>query len=68
MFRYRRSLRLGKIKVISKKDLVDGLARHFERTANGDAKLDEHDEKVRQWLPGAMPFPARASVTMVDVA
>jgi ParB family chromosome partitioning protein len=62
------SLRLGKLKAFSKKDLVDGLARQFERTANGEVKLDEHDEKVRQWLPGAMSFPARASVTMADAA
>ncbi len=62
------SQRLGKVKAFSKKDLVDGLARQFERVAKADADLDEHDEKVRQWLPGAMSFPARASVTMADAA
>jgi ParB family chromosome partitioning protein len=62
------SLRLGKIKALSKKDLVDGLARQFERTANGEGKLDEHDEKVRQWLPGAMSFPARPTVTIGEFA
>lgn len=62
------SLRLGKIKAFSKKDLVDGLARQFERTANSQAKLDEHDQKTRQWVPGAMSFPARTSITIADAA
>lgn len=62
------SLRLGKTKAFSKKDLVDGLARQFERAVKANAKSDEHDEKVRRWLPGAMSFPARESVTMADVA
>ncbi len=60
------SLRMGKLKGYSKKDLVGALARHFERTADPAAMLDEHDQKGRTWLPGAMCFPARAAVTMAD--
>jgi hypothetical protein len=61
----RASLRMGKLKGYSKKDLVGGLARHFERTADLAATLDEHDQRDRNWIPGAMSFPARAAVTMV---
>ena len=60
------SLRMGKLKDCSKKDLVSTLARYFERTADPTATLDEHDQRGRAWLPGAMSFPARAAVTMAD--
>lgn len=62
------SLRLGKLGHLAKKELVEALARHFERTARTDLQLDEHDEKARAWLPGAMSFPARLSATMADPA
>lgn len=52
------SLRMGRLASTRKADLVRSLARHFERTANPDAELDEHDQKGRKWLPGAMRFPA----------
>ena len=60
------SLRMGKLNDYSKKDLVSALARYFERTADPTATLDEHDQRGRAWLPGAMSFPARAAVTMAD--
>lgn len=52
------SLRFGNIKEMSKKELVEGLVRYFDRTADPKAKLDEHDEKGREWLPGMLKFPA----------
>ncbi len=52
------SLRFGKLKEMSKKELVDRLARYFERTADPEAKLDEHDAKGREWFPGMLKFPA----------
>lgn len=60
------SLRMGKLKDYSKKDLVDALAWYFEVTADPAATLEEHDQKGRTWLPGVMSFPARAAVTMAD--
>jgi ParB family chromosome partitioning protein len=60
------SLRMGKLKGYSKKELVNALTRHFERTADPAAMLEEHDQKGRAWLPGAMCFPARVAVTMAD--
>lgn len=38
----------------SKKELVQGLARYFRRTADSKAALDEHERKGRQWLPACM--------------
>lgn len=55
------SLRLGKLNGMSKKELVEGLVRYFERTADPKAKLDEHDAKGREWLPGTLKFPAETS-------
>ena len=60
------SLHMGKFKDYSKKELVSALARYFERTADPTATLDEHDQRGRAWLPGAMSFPAREAVTMAD--
>lgn len=56
------SLRLGKLKDMSKKELVEGLARHFERTADPAAALDEHDAKARAWLPPMLNFPAEGTL------
>lgn len=58
------SVRLGKLKDFSKKDLVAVLARQFERAARAGGEPEECDAKARQWLPGAMAFPARPAVTM----
>ncbi len=52
------SLRMGRLASTRKADLVRALAKHFERAADPDAELDEHDRKGREWLPGAMRFPA----------
>ena len=60
------SLRMGKLKDYSKKDLVSAMARQFERTADPAATLDEHDRKGRTWIPGVMSFPARVAATMTD--
>jgi ParB family chromosome partitioning protein len=60
------SMRMSKLKDYSKKDLVNALAKYFERTADPAAELDEHDQKGRTWLPGTMSFPARAIATMAD--
>lgn len=54
------SLQFGKLKEMSKKELVDALVRYFERTANPKVKLDEHDAKGREWLSGMLKFPAEA--------
>ncbi len=62
------SLRLGKLRTLSKRDLIDALARHFERTADPAAKLDEYDAKGRAWLPGVLEFPARATPAVADKA
>ena len=60
------SLRMGRLKDYSKKDLVSAMARQFERTADPAATLDEHDRKGRAWIPGVMSFPARAAATMTE--
>jgi ParB family chromosome partitioning protein len=60
------SLHMGKFKDYSKKELVSALARYFERTADPTATLDEHDQRGRVWLPGAMAFPGREAVIMAD--
>ena len=57
------SLRLGRLASTRKADLVRALAKHFERTADPDAELDEHDQKGREWLPGTMRFPAEVPQT-----
>ena len=60
------SLHMGKFKDYSKKELVRESVRYFRRTAEPGAILDEHDQHGRAWLPGAMAFPARETVTMTD--
>jgi ParB family chromosome partitioning protein len=55
--------RMGRLKDYSKKAMVEALVRHFERTKDADEDAPEHDRKGRDWLPGAMHFPA---VTGVD--
>jgi len=57
------SLRMGKLKSYGKKELVDALAKYFERTADPTATLDEHDQKGRTWSPPLLSFSARSSVT-----
>lgn len=57
---------MGKLKSYGKKELVDTLAKYFERTADPTATLDEHDAKGRVWRCEAMSFPARASVAVAD--
>jgi ParB family chromosome partitioning protein len=58
------SMHMGKFKDYSKRELIRALARYFGRTADPTATLDEHDQRGRLWLPGAMSFPAREAVTM----
>jgi ParB family chromosome partitioning protein len=60
------SLHMGKFKDYSKKELVSALARYFGRTADPTAMLDEHDQRGRAWLPGAMSFPVCEAVTMAE--
>jgi ParB family chromosome partitioning protein len=60
------TLHMGQFKDYSKKELVRALARYFRRTADPTAMLDEHDQRGRVWLPGAMSFPAREAVTMAE--
>ena len=62
----RASMHMGKFKDYSKRELIRALARYFGRTADPTATLDEHDQRGRVWLPGAMSFPAREAVTMAD--
>ncbi len=62
------SLHMGQFKDYSKKELVSDLVRYFERTADPGATLDEQDQRGREWLPGAMAFPAREAVTMATAA
>ena len=57
------SMRMGRLVSLRKADLVRSLARYFERTADPEAELDEHDQKGREWLPGAMRFPAEVPVS-----
>ena len=58
------SLHMGKFKDYSKRELIRALVRYFGRTADPAATLDEHDQRGRVWLPGAMSFPAREAITM----
>lgn len=57
------TMRIGKLKDYAKKDLVEVLARYFERTADPSAAPDEHDQKGRTWMAGVMAFPAREMST-----
>jgi len=50
--------RMGHLKDYSKKAMVEALVRHFERTKDAADDAPEHDRKGRDWLPGAMAFPA----------
>ena len=50
------SLHMGKLKSYGKKELVDTLAKYFERTGDPAATLDEHDQKGRSYVPTAMSF------------
>ena len=51
--------RLGKLKDYTKGKLADALAKHFQRCAEDDATLPAAmREQGRNWLPGAMLFPA----------
>jgi ParB family chromosome partitioning protein len=51
--------RLGKLKDYTKGKLADALAKHFQRCAEDDATLPaDLRERGRNWLPGAMLFPA----------
>jgi ParB family chromosome partitioning protein len=52
------SLRMAKLKSYGKKELADALGQYFARTADREATMDEHDQKGRSWVPGAMSFPA----------
>jgi ParB family transcriptional regulator, chromosome partitioning protein len=57
------SLHMAKFKSYGKKEMVEALARYFERTADPAAELDEHDHKGQCWQPGIMCFPARPAPT-----
>jgi ParB family chromosome partitioning protein len=48
----------------SKKELVQGLARYFKRTADPKTQLDEHDSRGRQWLPACMQLGAQVPVAV----
>jgi len=51
--------RLGKLKDYAKGKLAAALAKHFQRCAEDDATLPaDLREQGRNWLPGAMLFPA----------
>ncbi|PJK27871.1 ParB/RepB/Spo0J family partition protein [Minwuia thermotolerans] len=50
--------RMGRLKDYTKKAMVEALARHFERTKDAADDAPAHDRKGRDWLPGAMHFPA----------
>lgn len=50
--------RMGRLKDYTKKAMVEALVRHFERTKDADDDSPDHDRKGRDWLPGAMAFPA----------
>lgn len=52
------SLRMGKLKSYTRKELVDALVQHFVRTCDPATALDEHDQKARAWCPAMMSFPA----------
>ncbi|KZD12453.1 ParB/RepB/Spo0J family partition protein [Oceanibaculum pacificum] len=54
--------RLGKLKDYTKSKLADALSRHFRRCAEDDTTLSaDLRERGRDWLPGAMLFPAVTS-------
>lgn len=52
------SIRMGALKDYSKAGLVEALVKHFERTKAAPDDAPDYDLKVRDWLPGAMLFPA----------
>lgn len=53
--------RLAALKDYPKGKLVDALVKHFERTAAVADDAPDYDVKGRDWLPGAMLFPAVTS-------
>jgi ParB family chromosome partitioning protein len=52
------SIRMGALKDYSKATLVEALVKHFERTKAAPDEAPDYDLKGRDWLPGAMLFPA----------
>ena len=52
------SIRMGALKDYSKATLVEALVKHFERTKAALDDAPDYDLKGRDWLPGAMLFPA----------
>lgn len=58
------SVGLPKLGAMKKQDLVESLARYFERTADPSVALDEHDRKGRDWVPECMALlPVETSKT-----
>jgi len=52
----------GRLRTYSKRELVNMLVRYFKRTANLETAAPQTaDAKGREWLPGAMEFPARTA-------
>src|SRR3546814_20333987 len=51
------SLRMGRLASKRQADLVQALAKHFNRTADPDADLGQPDTKGRDWWPGGLWFP-----------
>lgn len=62
------SVQLPKLKGMSKRELVVALDRYFERTADPEAALDEHDEKGRRWLPACMVLRPASAGEQVNCA
>lgn len=58
--------RLGSGKQCTKTAYVAGLVRHFERCRGVGEDASADDVKGRDWLPGAMAFPARADAPEPD--
>ena len=52
------SARIGRMKDYTKKQMVAALAKHFEASRDAGEAAPEHERKGRDWLPGAMLFPA----------
>ena len=52
------SIRMGALKDYSKATLVEALVKQFERTKAAPDDAPDYDLKGRDWLPGAMLFPA----------
>ncbi len=53
--------RLAALKDYPKGKLVEALVKHFERTKDVADDAPDYDVKGRDWLPGAMLFPAVTS-------